>query len=765
MTSRTTLLTTRTPLSRHAAFVLSQKPLHSRARHASAAPLILEKSTQTPAPAPLSALPTPVLLRSLLVSAISSKPYLLSPSLSVLSFLTKPHRGFLFSVDRNPVLHSFLKSVFYKQFCAGETPAETKETMRHLRFMGFRGTILTYAKETVFDHRTNAVHGLGIEADDKSKLGPCSNIEAWRKGVLETVDLLGDGDQLALKQQMMDALYEVSSRCQERGIRLLLDAESQKFQWGIFRTGIELMRRYNSDGGRATIYNTYQAYLKSTPDTLSKHLDLANAEGFTLGLKLVRGAYIGSDERSLIHDTKQDTDAAYDGIAQGALRRRIGQHGAPGGKPFPSLELFLASHNRRSVVAAHEMHRQRTRDGLPTVTVGFAQLQGMSDEVSFSLLQLGDKGRGEPSPQVWKCSTWGTMGECVAYLLRRAVENRDAVSRTVDEYAALKAELGRRMRARMFRSRTTKYQAIDMADLVDVTLCILGCGNLGIPILKALFDASNSEGYSLPIAKFIACVRSEKSEKALRDRFPNAGDKLRVSRGDNIGALKESFVVILGVDPSEVEAVLSEPGTAEALEGKILISVAAGWSRGKIESTLYGSKTTSENTEGRAWVVRTLPNIAAMVSQSLTAIETSHPPVPWPYLALTEAIFEKIGAVVKIPPKLMNATTAVGGSTPAFFAVICDAMIDAAVAVGVPRDLAQTMIFQSMLGTATLMKDGLHPALLKDQGTSPEGCTMGGLMVLEEAAVRGHVGRAVREAVTVARLMGNTPHVNDTRRS
>lgn len=198
MSSRAPLLTTRTQWSRHAA-VLSKKPLSSRARHASAAPLILEKSTQATVPAPLSALPTPVLLRSLLVSAISSKPYLLGPSLSVLSFLTKPHRGLLLSVDRNPVLHSFLKSVFYKQFCAGETPAETKDTMRHLRFMGFRGTILTYAKETVFDHRTNAVHGLGIESVKDKDSGPCSNIETWRKGVLETVDLLGDGDQLALK--------------------------------------------------------------------------------------------------------------------------------------------------------------------------------------------------------------------------------------------------------------------------------------------------------------------------------------------------------------------------------------------------------------------------------------------------------------------------------------------------------------------------------------------------------------------------------------
>ncbi|KAL0941389.1 pyrroline-5-carboxylate reductase [Colletotrichum truncatum] len=304
-----------------------------------------------------------------------------------------------------------------------------------------------------------------------------------------------------------------------------------------------------------------------------------------------------------------------------------------------------------------------------------------------------------------------------------------------------------------------------MGALHDITLCVLGCGNLGIPILKALLDASNSENYTLPITKFIACVRSEQSEKALKERFASAGDKLRILRGDNITALKESQVVVLGVDPSDVEAVLSQPGTSEALKNKLLISVAAGWTRGKLESALYGSETTADNTSDRAWVVRTLPNIAAMVSESLTAIEISDPPVPAHYLELTEAIFERIGKAVKIPPRLMNATTAVGGSTPAFFAVICDAMIDAAVAVGVPRNLAHTMIFQSMLGSATLMQNGLHPSLLRDQGTSPEGCTIGGLMVLEEAAVRGHIGRALREAVTVARLMESTPHVNDTRRS
>jgi pyrroline-5-carboxylate reductase len=92
-------------------------------------------------------------------------------------------------------------------------------------------------------------------------------------------------------------------------------------------------------------------------------------------------------------------------------------------------------------------------------------------------------------------------------------------------------------------------------------------------------------------------------------------------------------------------------------------------------------------------------------------------------------------------------------------------MIDAAVAVGMPRNTAQTMIYQSMQGTAALLQSGVHPGILKDQGTSPEGCTIGGLMVLEEAAVRGHIGRALREAVTVTRLMETTTHVNDTRRT
>jgi hypothetical protein len=251
-------------------------------------------------------------------------------------------------------------------------------------------------------------------------------------------------DMTPLPKQMLDALDEIALKCRGRNVRILVDAESQRFQWGIMDTTIDLMRRFNR-GDQALIYNTYQAYLKSTPTTLEKHLSLASDEVFTLGLKLVRGAYINSDERSLIHDTKQNTDDAYDMIARGVLRQQLGSFGSSGGRPFPSVNLFLASHNKASVVSAHELHRKRSQAGFPTVPVGYAQLQGMSDDVSFTLLRCKDAS-GSP-PEVFKCSTWGTMSDCLAYLLRRAVENRDAVARTGDELAALRAELWRRVKS------------------------------------------------------------------------------------------------------------------------------------------------------------------------------------------------------------------------------------------------------------------------------------------------------------------------------
>lgn len=246
-------------------------------------------------------------------------------------------------------------------------------------------------------------------------------------------------------QQFTDALEEAITDCKRRGVKVIIDAESQRFQFGILQVGIDLMRKFNKDG-HAVVYNTYQGYLKSTPASIQKHLAIAGKEDFTLGLKLVRGAYLDTDQRSLIHDTKADTDNAYNMIAQGALQQKLGDFGEGQAQSFPSVNLLLCTHNKESAFAAHLLHQQRLRDQLPTVPVSFVQLQGMADHVSFGLLALNNDGKGT-GPDVLKCSTWGGLAECIGYLARRASENRDAASRTVGEYVALKKETWRRIKA------------------------------------------------------------------------------------------------------------------------------------------------------------------------------------------------------------------------------------------------------------------------------------------------------------------------------
>lgn len=237
-------------------------------------------------------------------------------------------------------------------------------------------------------------------------------------------------------------------------MRILVDAEQQSEQLGIDALALDLMREFNTRGV-ATVYNTYQAYLKATGKTLLSHMRIAKDEGFTLGVKLVRGAYINSEPRHLIHDTKQDTDQMYNSLTQGLLSQDLGDFRAreSGGDGFPTAELFLGTHNGYSVKKAQQIYSARIEAGLPTIRVQYGQLLGMADEVSGMLLEMGGEKDMASSPQVYKCLSWGSVGECVSYLLRRAIENRDAVSRTQDGYRAVTAELSRRVKSYSGRSR------------------------------------------------------------------------------------------------------------------------------------------------------------------------------------------------------------------------------------------------------------------------------------------------------------------------
>ncbi|KAK1756143.1 pyrroline-5-carboxylate reductase dimerization-domain-containing protein [Echria macrotheca] len=313
----------------------------------------------------------------------------------------------------------------------------------------------------------------------------------------------------------------------------------------------------------------------------------------------------------------------------------------------------------------------------------------------------------------------------------------------------------------------------------ELTMAVLGCGTMGIAILSGILSslqelqssapstttAQSISGTSTPQeelptrlpTRFLACVRRPESAKKLKAAFApytSPNHPVTILQNDNVTAARQADIVLLACKPYMFNEILSEEGMSAALRGKLLISILAGVTAPQIHSVVGDD----------VLVVRAMPNTASLIRESMTVIGTSSPPLPAATSALVTWIFRRIGDVVYLPPTTMDACTALCGSGPAFFALMLEAAIDGAVAMGLPRAEAQRMAAQTMRGTAGLVLNGDHPALLRDKVSTPGGCTIGGLLVLEEGRVRGTVARAVREATVVASQLGKgVQGVNGTR--
>jgi pyrroline-5-carboxylate reductase len=264
-------------------------------------------------------------------------------------------------------------------------------------------------------------------------------------------------------------------------------------------------------------------------------------------------------------------------------------------------------------------------------------------------------------------------------------------------------------------------------------------------------------------------VTRPQSAKRIKTELSHLTDFLTILQNDNLKGVQQADVVLLACKPYNLTTVLQEEGMLEALAGKLLISILAGVSVGQIEDTIHGigsSETLPADpaSDGRCRIVRVMPNTASLICESMTVIATSNPPLPQELNALVTWMFNRIGRVVSLPPAQMDASTALCGSGPAFFALVLEAMADGAVAMGLPRAEAQLMAAQTMRGTAGLVLNGEHPALVREKVSTPGGCTIGGLLVLEEGTVRGTLARGVREATVVASQLGmGAKGVNGTR--
>lgn len=259
--------------------------------------------------------------------------------------------------------------------------------------------------------------------------------------------------------------------------------------------------------------------------------------------------------------------------------------------------------------------------------------------------------------------------------------------------------------------------------------------------------------------KFNACVKRHQSAKRIKTelgKYP-AYDELTVWENDNLEPTREADVILLSCKPHMVAEIFSSTEMKRACDGKLLVSICAGVTGEQIENVLGQDSTCT--------VVRAMPNTAAAVRESMTVIATSTPPLSAPQDNLVNWIFTRIGRTVSLPASTMDASTALCGSGPAFVALFLESLVAGGVAMGLPREEAYTMAAQTMRGTTGLVLQGEHPAILKDKVSTPGGCTIGGLLVLEEGSLKGTVARAVREATVVASQLGQgRVGVNGTKR-
>jgi pyrroline-5-carboxylate reductase len=202
-------------------------------------------------------------------------------------------------------------------------------------------------------------------------------------------------------------------------------------------------------------------------------------------------------------------------------------------------------------------------------------------------------------------------------------------------------------------------------------------------------------------------------------------------------------VIVLAVKPQHLRHALDEcaPGVNR---DKLVISVAAGVRIAALAERL------PENTR----IVRAMPNAAALVGQSATAL-CAGPHASAADLELSRGLFDAVGRSVVLDEIHLDAVTGLSGSGPAYAMLIVEALADGGVRMGLPRDVAQTLATQTLLGSAQLLlESGEHPALWKDRVMSPGGTTAAGLKALERCGVRHALAQAVEQATLRARELG-----------
>jgi len=270
--------------------------------------------------------------------------------------------------------------------------------------------------------------------------------------------------------------------------------------------------------------------------------------------------------------------------------------------------------------------------------------------------------------------------------------------------------------------------------LKDKKIAVLGAGKLGESLIKGLLEAG-----VIDIANVSITAGHQHRLDQMRERFNVAGTL------SNKAASGAADIIIVAVKPQTVPVVLSEIGDG-LRPSQLLISVAASVSTAFIEKHLASAVP----------VIRAMPNTPCLLKKGMTGIAAGSNATR-EHLELAKFIFDSVGRTVVADEKHMDAITGLSASGPAFIYIVIESLAEAGVKVGLPRDVATELAAQTVVGAGSMvLETSEHPAKLKDMVTTPAGCTIDGILELEEGGLRVTLIKAVVKATQRAKELLET---------
>ena len=259
------------------------------------------------------------------------------------------------------------------------------------------------------------------------------------------------------------------------------------------------------------------------------------------------------------------------------------------------------------------------------------------------------------------------------------------------------------------------------------TIAVIGAGKIGETLLSGLLRSG------WPVQRLMATTRRPERAEELSSRYgiKVVGNDLAAAQAD---------VLAIAVKPQDAAALMSDLAPLVP-EDKLVVSLCAGL------PTSFFAKWLPDGTP----VVRVMTNTPALVDEAMTAISAGAHATS-EHLTLAEEMFRPLGRTIRMPESQQDAVTALSGSGPAYFYYLVEAMTDAGILLGLPRQVAHDLIVQTAIGSAIMLRDsGEHPVKLREAVTSPAGTTISAIRELENHGVRAALLAALEAARDRAR--------------